>query len=111
MLDQTEETKIEYLERNIAETRMQRGLLQNKSCIVAFSEEDNRLRKLQQRLTAELHKIRPYKIVKNGPVFIVDFKGMTVFDDAGENWLTFRSVDQAQAWIDETINKGREVTI
>lgn len=109
MLDHTEETQAEYLERNIAEVSTQRSLLQNKPWGASISTEDDRLRSLEQRMTAELHEIRPYSIVENGPAFIVAHKGMFVLDDAGENWLTFEAANQAQAWITEAINKGREV--
>ncbi|WP_420010621.1 hypothetical protein [Tateyamaria sp.] len=109
MLDHTTETQVEYLEQNIAEVRTQRSLLQNKPGSVSISAEDDRLRSLEQRMTAELHEIRPYSIVENGPGFIVAHKGMFVLDDAGENWLTFETTDQAQAWITEAMNEGREV--
>jgi hypothetical protein len=88
MLDHTAETQVEDLERNIAAVRTQRSL--------------------EQHITAELHEIRPYSIVENGPAFIVAHKGMFVLDDAGENWLTFETADQAQTWISEAMNEGRE---
>jgi hypothetical protein len=108
MLDHTAETQVEDLERNIAAVRTQRSLLQNKPWGVSISAEDDRLRSLEQHITAELHEIRPYSIVENGPAFIVAHKGMFVLDDAGENWLTFETADQAQTWISEAMNEGRE---
>ena len=60
-------------------------------------------------MTAELHEIRPYSVVEHGPAFIVAHKGMFIPDGTGENWLTFETADQAQAWITEAMNEGRKV--
>ena len=109
MLDHTAETRAQYLERRIAEVRDQRDLLQNKPWGVSISAEDDRLYAIEQRLTTELHEIRPYAIVENGSTFIVSHKGMFVLDEAGENWLTFETADQAQAWMSEVMTEGREV--
>ena len=101
------ETQVEYLERNIAEVRTQRSLLLNASW-EKVQREDPALCRLEQRMTAELHEIRPYSVVTHGPAFIVAHKGMYVVDDTGENWLTFETAHQAQAWITEAMNEGRE---
>lgn len=93
------ETRVEYLERNIEELRAERSLLQNKPWGVSISDEDNRLYALQRRLQSELDEIRPYHAVRNGQSYVVAHKGMFVFDQSGENWLTFETLDQANAWI------------
>ena len=108
MHNHTAETQVEYLERNIAEVRTQRDLLLNASW-EKIQRDAPPLRQLEQRMTAELHEIRPYSVVEHGPAFIVAHKGMFVLDDTGNNWLTFETADQAQAWITEAMNEGREV--
>jgi hypothetical protein len=98
MTDYIAETRIEYLERNIAEVRTQRSLLQNSS-FEKIQREDPKLHQLEQGMVSELNEIRPYKVVPNGTVYVVAHMGQFVRDETGLNWLTFDAPEPAQNWI------------
>lgn len=92
------ETRVEYLERNIAEVRAAIREEIHRSHNGTFSDERIRLEGLARRMTAELNAIRPFKPVKNGPSWVVAFNGKFITDEAGE-YLTFPTEAQAQRYI------------
>lgn len=90
-----EETRIEYLERNIAEIDLARSMLQNRSHLDC--DEDDRLRLNQQRMRSELHSIRPYTTAEVAGGWVVAHRGMFIKD--GNAWMLFETEAAAQEWI------------
>jgi hypothetical protein len=95
------ETRIEYLERNIAEVRAQRDLLQNKPWGASIAEEDSRLWNLERAMSKELSELRPYHAVQNGSGWIIEHNGNFVEGETEDSWLTFPTAAQANAWIND----------
>lgn len=93
------ESRVQYLERNIAEVRTQRSLLQNVSWETA-KRRDPELQRLEESMTAELEELQPYRVVPNGPVFVVSYKGNFVRNQAGDDFLYFKDAPEAERWID-----------
>jgi hypothetical protein len=102
MTEYATETRADYLERNIAEVRTQRSFLLNSSWD-KIQRDDPHLQKLEASMTAELNEIRPYRVVPNGPKFVVAFEGDFIRDETGKNWLLFDTADLAQSWIDDAL--------
>ncbi|MEL7398218.1 MAG: hypothetical protein AAFN44_17795 [Pseudomonadota bacterium] len=96
--DLSSETRIEYLERNIAEISLEIRILSNASWEKVKRERPG-LERQRQKLVSELNEVCPYKIEQNGNKFIVAHKGMFVCGDDGA-WLSFDSMKSAQAWIE-----------
>ncbi|KAJ03310.1 hypothetical protein [Sulfitobacter mediterraneus] len=99
-----DETRVQYLERNIAEVAEQRRVLQNAPLGVSISENDAELAAMEKVMRAELDKLRPYSVAENGSKFVVAHNGMFITDESGDKFLSFDTVKQAEAWIDEVVS-------
>jgi hypothetical protein len=98
-----DETQVQYLERNISEVSEQRRALQNAPLGISISEKDAELAKMEKAMRAELNELRPYSVVENGPKFVIAHNGMFITDESGDKFLSFETVKQAEAWIDEVV--------
>lgn len=86
-----EETRAEYLRRNIRETADHAHSLG----VDHWRYDD--LRKNEKVMRQELHEVEPFSISPNGPVWCVSHKGMFVMN--GDDFLYFKTERAAAAWI------------
>lgn len=103
-----EETRIEYLQRNLREVRgaMNDEIYRSRAGIP--TERHGELKKLERSMQAELDAIAPYQVQANGPLFCVVHDGDFIrWEPTGEfRWFLRR--EDAEAWIDENSNAMSE---